>query len=117
MKRLESESKLAIYLLLSKHLFDFESDVLLICAYIPPEGSSFYEKFNFEDKNGIICLESEILKIFETIGRTTPMILLGDTGYYYPHVLNTRGSDRLFYLFNGYYARQYVITLVVYTVS
>ena len=63
-KRCLPESNIAIYLVISKNVFGFDKDVLLVCAYIPPEGSSFYEKFNTEDNNGITIMEGEILHIF-----------------------------------------------------
>ena len=56
-------------------MFDFDKDELLVCAYIHPEGSSLYEKFNTEDNNGITIMEGEILHIFGQLGKIPSLVV------------------------------------------
>ena len=44
-----------IVFILDKKLFDLEKDILIVCVYVPPEGSPYYVHFDVE--NGISLLE------------------------------------------------------------
>lgn len=68
---------------IDKAAFGTLKDILLICTYVPPEGSNFYS-FIGEEKNGISILESNLLDYVANIGDYY-IILNGD--------LNSRTSN------------------------
>ncbi|KAK7493905.1 hypothetical protein BaRGS_00014787, partial [Batillaria attramentaria] len=65
-----------------KRLLDSPSDVLFVCAYVPPECSRFYSVFDID--NGIELLEDYLTDCMQTTG-VMPILLCGD--------LNSRTSS------------------------
>jgi hypothetical protein len=61
--------------ILDHKLLGLPTDILLVCAYVPPETSRFYTVFNFD--NGISMLEDYILDCFSLVGEI-PVIVCGD---------------------------------------
>ena len=61
--------------IINKKLFNYHTDVLFVYAYVPPEGSKFYDISNID--NGIQHLEDYILDCFSDFGEL-PIFLCGD---------------------------------------
>ena len=68
------KSGIAIYVNIDKYLCNMHNDLVLVFAYIPPEGSPFYN--SAESKDGIDLLLGEITGI--QCGRLGDVILMGD---------------------------------------
>ena len=62
-KRIHEDFHLGICVKLSKDLFGFAKDLVMIFVYIPPEGATVYSKL--EDKNDIVILEKLVSNIHE----------------------------------------------------
>ena len=61
--------------LLGKMLFGFDSDVVYICAYVPPEKSPYYTTFEIDD--GISLLEESLADVMLSSGDVY-ILLCGD---------------------------------------
>jgi hypothetical protein len=61
--------------ILDKYLFGFSTDVLFVCAYVPPENSRFYSVFGID--NGINLLEDYLVDCVCKVGEL-PVLLCGD---------------------------------------
>ena len=73
-KRIFKHSKLAIYIiLLQGEVLLSESNILLCCVYLPPEGSPFYT----DGATGVALLENEVTEILITMDRKPMLILIG----------------------------------------
>ena len=56
---------------INKTLFDSDSDILLCCAYVPPDGSFFYRKYGLDIFN-------ELLSDFEHFSSIGKIACIGD---------------------------------------
>ena len=74
-ERICCSSKLAVYISFPGYLFNTHLNVVVICAYIPPENSTFYS--HEDEDSGIYILCDEILDIQESSGEFY-IILTGD---------------------------------------
>jgi len=68
--------------IIDKQLFDCLTDVLFVCAYVPPENSRYYTVYSID--NGINLLEDYLVDCMFSCGEM-PILLCGD--------LNGRTSD------------------------
>ena len=57
-KRINVEGNFIMFLI-EKELFKLPKDILLTCAYLPPEGSTYYTSFDLEG-NGVNLLENHL---------------------------------------------------------
>ena len=56
-KQIKVDIGIFVLLYIDKTLFNVDKDVLYVCAYVPPEGSQYYNAFDI-DKDGISLLEN-----------------------------------------------------------
>ena len=80
--------------IVDKKLFGNTTDVLFICAYVPPEFSPFYNVFNVE--NGISLLEEFITDCSQASG-DLPVLLCGDLNGRTSNILPERYDESYIY--------------------
>ena len=85
-----------IVIKIAKHVTGLETDCLFIAAYLPPEGSKYYEGTDIY--NGVSMLEDCILDLINLNGEM-PLIICGD--------LNSRTSNKNSSMSNEYMNRVY----------
>ena len=83
-----------LYLLCDKSIFKCDKDILLICAYVHPQSSPFYNYYNIE--NGIACLEECISEMLIALP-DVELLLFGDmnarTANKVPNIIDNEDID------------------------
>lgn len=74
-KRLYHNFRYTVVLMLSKHIFGLEQDILAMFSYLPPEGSSSY---NDQDENNGVIILLELLQKAKAEYPNTAILLSGD---------------------------------------